>query len=238
MSTYCPGIDFGVGDRIRVIDIGIGSLDRETTPVGHRIARVHRQIQDRRLQSGWDPPRSSRAPPHAPSPPRSSRPATDSEGLTFPRPANSHRPAWDRAVGRREKASSRCGQRCGLARAIRRLFDRSLDAPASAGTSLRMISRFPTMTCRMLLKSCATPPVSCPTASIFCACRSASSFSCSCWVQLRDLSFEIRVELAQGRPERGSARRSRSARPGSDRHCRSRRPLRLQGPSARVRNVR
>ena len=27
---------------------------------------------------------------------------------------------------------------------------------------------------RMLLKSCATPPVSWPTASIFCACRSCS----------------------------------------------------------------
>ena len=33
----------------------------------------------------------------------------------------------------------------------------------------------PIITCNILLKSWATPPASCPTASIFCACRSCSS---------------------------------------------------------------
>ncbi len=39
----------------------------------------------------------------------------------------------------------------------------------------RMVSRLPRMMVRRLLKSWATPPVSCPTASIFCACRSVAS---------------------------------------------------------------
>ena len=39
----------------------------------------------------------------------------------------------------------------------------------------RARSRLPITPCSMLLKSCAMPPVSCPIASIFCACRSASS---------------------------------------------------------------
>ena len=56
-----------------------------------------------------------------------------------------------------------------------------------------MVSRLPTMMVSRLLKSCATPPVSWPTASIFCACRTAS---------LRLVAqFRFVLELAGARDE-------------------------------------
>ena len=51
------------------------------------------------------------------------------------------------------------------------LHDRR-ELPALPASSCDSISVMPMMTVRMLLKSCATPPVSWPTASIFCAWRS------------------------------------------------------------------
>ncbi len=48
-----------------------------------------------------------------------------------------------------------------------------------------------------LLKSCATPPVSWPTASIFCDCRSASSAMRALVDRLGDAALQRRVQLAQ-----------------------------------------
>ncbi|KRC17935.1 hypothetical protein ASE31_28480 [Acidovorax sp. Root217] len=50
------------------------------------------------------------------------------------------------------------------------------------------------MPCSRLLKSCAMPPVSWPTASIFCAWRSASSCRRSCW--LRSATCDSSVALS------------------------------------------
>ena len=51
-------------------------------------------------------------------------------------------------------------------------------APAPASARCR-VSRLPMMTVSRLLKSCATPPVSWPMPSIFCACASCSCARCS-----------------------------------------------------------
>ncbi|GJE03432.1 hypothetical protein GMJLKIPL_5387 [Methylobacterium isbiliense] len=64
-----------------------------------------------------------------------------------------------------------------------------------------MRSRLPTMTPSRLLKSCATPPVSWPIASIFCDCRSIAS-ACS-----RSATARRRASRASSR----SAMRARSA---------------------------
>ena len=55
---------------------------------------------------------------------------------------------------------------------------RSVRSPSSAPTSSRIANRVrPAMIVSRLLKSWATPPASCPTASIRCECRSCSSRS-------------------------------------------------------------
>lgn len=54
------------------------------------------------------------------------------------------------------------------------------------------------MTCSRLLTSCAAPPVNCPTASMFCAWRSASSFLAQLLRSFCDLLFEPGVELNEG----------------------------------------
>ncbi|MNX89278.1 hypothetical protein D3C86_1212850 [compost metagenome] len=54
-------------------------------------------------------------------------------------------------------------------------FSSRLSARSLPITSLESNCRLPAITCRRLLKSCATPPVSWPMDSIFCACCRAFS---------------------------------------------------------------
>ena len=67
------------------------------------------------------------------------------------------------------------------------------------------VSRLPMMTVSRLLKSCATPPVSWPIASIFCDWRNASSICGPAGHFLGDALFEVfvqRPQLALGGSER------------------------------------
>ena len=54
-----------------------------------------------------------------------------------------------------------------------------------------MVSRLPRITVSKLLKSCATPPVSWPIVSIFCAWRSRSSVCCRCFTSSATRSSSV-----------------------------------------------
>src|SRR5215470_5243608 len=70
-----------------------------------------------------------------------------------------------------------------------------------AGRRRRMRSPSPRMTMSRLLKSCAIPPASLPTASIFCACRSWSSLCRSASsARLSSVRSTVRPRSCPGRP--------------------------------------
>ncbi len=109
----------------------------------------------------------------------------------------------------REKASSRLvrvAARCAPCSAISlaRVMRATAADGGRSGSWRPIMSRPPSTMVRRLLKSCATPPVSWPTASIFCAWRSDSSarlrasFSASsCPRALLDRVFQRLGEVAQ-----------------------------------------
>ena len=145
----------------------------ELAAVRHRVARVDGEIEHRGRELVADRPRPATHRPQAPIRSRSARRAC---AAATPR---SRRPAVD--VGLcgssgclRENASS-----CWVSSAPR--VGRLVDQPRDGG-ELRLVPTrlgqdldLPRITVSMLLKSCAMPPVSWPTASIFWACRMRSS---------------------------------------------------------------
>ncbi len=80
---------------------------------------------------------------------------------------------------------ARCAECCARSRYLPRRASASSDWRSAAS------ARLPRIPCRMLLKSCAMPPVRWPIASIFCAWRSWSS-SCS-----RSASARLRGEMSR-----------------------------------------
>ncbi len=126
---------------------------------------------------------------------------------------------------RREKARSCWVRMAAREEAISAEFTSWRRAASSRSASRRCnVSRLPPITVSRLLKSCATPPVSCPTASSFCDWRarsSASRFSVRSRVILakpssRPCSSRIacRVALAQNRlPSLRTRQPSSSCRP-------------------------
>ena len=147
-------------------------------------------------------------------------------------------------VARRRAAAASARRR---ASRPRRSSGRSRRAAAGRRTPSARISIVPVMTVRMLLKSCATPPVSWPTASIFCDWRSCASAG-DLVGQVADECVEhVAAQAAQRRdgdldPELAAVApaplRSRSACPGlRPRRCRGsvRAPPRdaRGGPAAR-----
>ncbi len=99
---------------------------------------------------------------------RSARQAVEVDADAGRVPAGARR----RAAGWSERRRARrpAGP-CSRARAMRA----AAASPPSSGRCRPIVSRPPRMTVSRLLKSCATPPVSWPTASIFCDWRSRSS---------------------------------------------------------------
>ena len=79
-----------------------------------------------------------------------------------------------RRTCRREKASS-CRVSSDARPADAAMISTRRRRTSSSAISVRRMSVQPTTAVIMLLKSCAMPPASLPTASIFCACRSSAS---------------------------------------------------------------
>ena len=113
------------------------------------------------------------------------------------------------SVCRRAKASSRCVSAAArLAAPCAATIYRSKSPIGPCAARVLSCSRQPVMAANRLLKSCASPPVSWPSASIFCAWKGCSrERSSSSWASRR--SVRSRVTLASGRP---AARRSRARR--------------------------
>ncbi len=79
------------------------------------------------------------------------------------------------SVCRREKASNRwVSAAARLTAPLAAFMNRSISSARPCAMRICITSRLPLMAASRLLKSWASPPVSWPTASIFCACRSAS----------------------------------------------------------------
>ena len=78
------------------------------------------------------------------------------------------------------------------------------------GESGASISRLAMITVRILLKSCATPPVSWPTASIFCDCRSSSSIF---WRLVRSRMKPVKIRCPSAAPRRPRAPSGKPRRP-------------------------
>ena len=68
------------------------------------------------------------------------------------------------------------------------------------GRSWRARSALPRMAARMLLKSCATPPASVPSASIFCDCASCCSRARCCCCIWRSAVMSTKVKTTWRRP--------------------------------------
>ncbi len=129
-----------------------------------------------------------------------------------------------RRVCRRENVSRRFVS-CAALRAPwmakssgRRMFGATPVSPTACGGDVkrwRRISRLPMMIVRRLLKSCAMPPVSCPTASIFCAWRSVASAALAALglgLELAGaLAQALQIEIGRAREQRAKADRRREA---------------------------
>ncbi|MCY1534850.1 hypothetical protein D9M68_702340 [compost metagenome] len=77
-------------------------------------------------------------------------------------------------------------------------------AGAPGGRSWRASSALPRMAARMLLKSCATPPASVPSASIFCDWASCCSSACWCHCAWRSEVMSTKVNITCRRPPMAS----------------------------------
>ena len=179
--TYWPGsTGSGSGVDIGLVEVAVGGLDRDLAAVRHGVAGIEREIEQRVFE-------------------------LVGIGEGAPQPAGQHgferhrfaeraaqeiAGAGDELVGvddlRLERLLARegeqpAGQGGGALRALQRhlLGARHARRPrptaADSGSCRPIMSRPPSTTVSRLLKSCATPPVSWPTASIFCAWRSDSS---------------------------------------------------------------
>ena len=168
----------GVARGVSVVERGVAGLDRQLAVPVHRVARIDRQIEqgvldlrgiDERVPQAAGDDRSRSRPPS----PSARRSMSSMPRISRPRLTTLGASGW-----RRPNASS-----CEASFAPReRRRSRSAVAARRAGSGdvPGQSCRLPPMTCRTLLKSCATPPVSLPTASIFCAWRScASASACS-----------------------------------------------------------
>ena len=177
-ADILPGGDLGIGG-VGLVEKGIRRFDRELAAVGHGVARIDREVEQRASRAGRRRRRSSRARRRARSRSRMVSPRV--------RRSRSDMPVTRRVDGDRSSArAAGCARRrAGDGRAARRARRRAaptLASRSSAG-SLRSARRrcsdsiLPVMTVSRLLKSCAMPPVSWPIASIFCAWRSRSSLA-------------------------------------------------------------
>ena len=182
IMTYWPASTGSASAAdIGLVEIAVRGLDRDLAAVRHGVAGVEGEIENARSRAGWG--RHGCATARRPAPFPATRLRRASGAGTRRLPATSLLASIDLGASGcwREKASSRLVSvtaRCtpcsamSLARAIRVGRGRRLP---SAGIWRPIMSRPPITIVSRLLKSCATPPVSWPTASIFCAWRSSSS---------------------------------------------------------------
>ena len=173
--TYCPGaISAPVCSDIVLVEMAVGGLDGEPAAVRHRVARIDGEIEDRVLELV----RIDRRLPQA-----AGQHGLDRDGLAdraaeqfrhaLHQPVDVDRLHLERMLAREGEQAlhQRRGALGGLAANWR--ASRARAPRPSRRRSAR--SRLPMIAVSRLLKSCAMPPVRRPTASIFCAWRSASS---------------------------------------------------------------
>ena len=184
---------------IGLVEIAVGGLDRDLAAVGHGVARVERQIEQRVLELvgvGKRAPEAARQ--HRFQAIRSRR-ACRRRNSQMPPTSLLASIDFGSSGCWRENASSRL-----VSVAARRTPSSAMSLPrtmravageaSSAGSCRPIMSSPPSMMVSRLLKSCATPPVSWPTASIFCACRSGSSALLARFV----LGFQLPRALLDG----------------------------------------
>ncbi len=203
-----------LGTSRRSGEDGVRGLDEQVSAVGHGVARVDDKVEQRALELvrvAQGRPQLARQPSRRgwPGPP------CGGTGPPCRRPAGSHRWAWGRASG---GARRRAGGGSAPPRGWPTPAPPRCSAPSSAvrpwAARLRISSRLPEMPASRLLKSCASPPVSWPTASIFCDWRSASSTRSRSSASVRSLSFasvSSRVRSATFASSTSLARRSASS---------------------------
>ena len=170
-----PGRHFGVAGGIGVVEMAVGRLDGQAAAVRHGVAPVDREVQDGVLELA----RIGEGPPQA-----AGQHGLDRDRFAERAPQQVGH-AGDDAVGvddlRRQRLLAREGEQPGgevggARRAASVAASTNLSMSVSPRDSLRWI-RFMAlmMIASMLLKSCAMPPVSWPTASIFCIWRICAS---------------------------------------------------------------
>ena len=140
--------------------------DGDRAAVGHRVARVHGQIEERELELVARPPSpaAGRAETASRYAMRANR-ALSSVGHAADQFADSQRsPASAPACARRPACA---GSGRAALRALHRVVEQALELRIVRGSRFLSSSRLPRTAMSRLLKSCATPPVSWPTASIF-----------------------------------------------------------------------
>ena len=170
--TYCADRHGGVLLRVALVDEGVAGLDGQLAPAGHGVLGIDHEIEDRGLHLAridLDLPQPGAADDLeidvlAERPPEEIRHAADQlvdvgqPGIERLAPREGQQPL--RQHRRALRAAGGIGDRARkpLARRFRPRTCRLRSA----------ISRLPLMMVSRLLKSCATPPVSWPIASIFC----------------------------------------------------------------------
>ena len=218
IATYWPGDHPGILRRIVAVEMGVGGLDGELAAVGHGVARVDREVEDRVFELvgiGLDPPQAGGE--HGLDLDRLAERAVEQF-----RHAGDQLVDVDRACGssgwRREKASRRWVSVAARSAPTRALPSaRTIRGSPASPTWRRAASTLPVMTVSRLLKSWAMPPVSWPTASIFCDWRSASSACSRSAIAAATRCLQRLVQLAQrllGAPSLGDLALRRLVEPG------------------------
>ena len=175
-ETYGPGGKLALPGGAFVQPF-VGGLDGQLAAFRHGVARIDAKIEQRIFQLRRIHPHRPQARRRPPLRRRHWGPWCGGPGLPCRRSGGWHRRAVGSRVWRREKASSRWVRAAArLADSIRRLQE-AINIIETALPAMRFCTRSnaPVMPCSRLLKSWAMPPVSWPTASIFCAWRRASS---------------------------------------------------------------
>ena len=167
-------------------DAFLARRDDDAAAVGHGVARVDREVEQRHLELVGVGLHAAEGRAESGSRSRSRGRASAAAGRSCRAPGRARRPARARApAGGRRPACA------GSATAPRWAAWMALSSRpvirGSSGSRLRTSSRLPRIAISRLLKSWATPPVSWPMASIFCDWNSASRACSSALLRLAPL---------------------------------------------------
>ncbi len=166
--------------RVVLVELDVARSRSSAAAARHGVAGVDGEVEQRVSRAGRGRPRPASSPASSSvldlDRPRRSVPAQQARAMPTHQRVEVERLRLQRLPAREgEQLLGQRGAALGRRRRSSRRSRRSVGRPS--GQRSAASRALPMMTVSRLLKSCATPPVSWPTASIFCAWRSCASAS-------------------------------------------------------------